>query len=227
MSMVSVLPQRGQSETLEMPHYRGISCLSIYKRRQSMPYRYRGGRGYMTVQQEIEDWRDVIGYEGLYQVSNLGRVKSIDMLVNNGKTYYIKPGRLRKLVLNKKIGYLTVVLSKNGKHKTCYVHRLVAMAFCKGFYPGMLVNHINEVKTDNRSQNLEWCTKQYNNLYEDKPLRSAKPILQLSLEGATIAVWKSAREAASALNVEYKNISACCRKRRKSAGGFQWRFIDE
>lgn len=176
---------------------------------------------------DVEEWRDIPGYEGFYQVSNLGRVKSLDIMVNGGKSLYKKMGRMRKPVLNSQNGYLTVVLCKNGKHTTCYLHRLVARAFCPGYMPDMVVNHINEIKTDNRASNLEWCTKSYNNLYANKPLRSAKPVYQAGLDGAYIARWASAREASQKLGVEFKNISACCLGKRCSAGGYRWRFADE
>lgn len=176
---------------------------------------------------DAEEWRDVLGYEGVYQVSNLGRVKSLDTMIYGGKSFYKKMGRIRKPVLNPKNGYLTVVLAKNGEHTTCYLHRLVARAFCSGYMPGMVVNHINEVKTDNRAYNLEWCTKSYNNLYADKPLRSAKPIYQTGIDGEVIAKWASAREAAQKLGIEFKNISACCLGKRRNAGGYGWRFVDE
>ena len=104
-----------------------------------------------------EEWRDVEGYDGAYQVSDLGRVRS--------KKY----GRWRLLSASKdKDGYLTVLLSNNGKRKTSKVHRLVAQAFIENDDSGKNeINHINEDKTDNRADNLEWCDRKYNNTYND------------------------------------------------------------
>ena len=98
-----------------------------------------------------ENWRDVKGYEGDYQISDLGRVKSL----KNGKE------RIRKLVKDNR-GYLHVLLSKNKKVKNILVHRLVAEAFIKNPQGKRTVNHINGVKADNRLSNLEWATQSEN-----------------------------------------------------------------
>ena len=98
-----------------------------------------------------EIWKDVNGYEGDYQVSSLGRVKSFKY----GKEKILKPGKGSR-------GYLTVSLSKNKKGKTIKVHRLVALAFIKNPQGKRTVNHINGVKADNRLSNLEWATDSEN-----------------------------------------------------------------
>lgn len=99
-----------------------------------------------------EVWKDIVGYEGLYQVSNLGNVKNI----KRNKLLSLKP---------KKQGYVRVNLVKEGIHRTFTVHRLVAMAFITKEDNKNLVNHKNEIKSDNRVSNLEWCTHQYNVTY--------------------------------------------------------------
>lgn len=113
----------------------------------------------------IEEWRPVEGYEGLYEVSNLGRVRSVDRYVvdslENRRFYKGK-------VLSPGIrpdGYLFVILSCNGKSKTINVHRIVAQAFIPNFDNLPMVNHKDEDKSNNRVDNLEWCNAKYNNTY--------------------------------------------------------------
>lgn len=101
----------------------------------------------------IEIWRDVVGYDGKYQVSNFGRVKSF--------RYKTVPPRILKAISNG-TGYLRVCLCRNGKSKSAYVHRLVAEAFIPNPDGKPQINHINGIKTDNRAENLEWCTRSEN-----------------------------------------------------------------
>lgn len=107
-----------------------------------------------------EIWKDVKGYEGLYQVSNLGNVKSLDHIRRNGTNKYMQKGKILKP--QKANGYCYVRLSKKGKTKQYLVHKLVANAFIKRNYKYKEINHINEIKSDNRADNLEWCTHLYN-----------------------------------------------------------------
>ena len=112
-----------------------------------------------------EVWRDVDGYDGMYQVSDLGRVRSR----KSGEWKMLRPGKFG-------IGYLQVSLCKDGKVKHLYVHRLVAQAFIENdniFYNQ--VNHINEDKTDNRAVNLEWCDSSYNLSYNGLRYRRPHP----------------------------------------------------
>ena len=106
---------------------------------------------------ENEQWRDVDGYDGMYQVSDLGRVRSLKY----GKVKVMKQGKNRK-------GYLFVNLHRYGKQKNVSVHRLVASAFIPNDDESKTqINHINEVKSENRVSNLEWCSAQYNSTYND------------------------------------------------------------
>ena len=175
------------------------------------------------IQEEV--WVPVPGYEQFYEVSNFGRIKSLprEIRCKNG-TCYIKPGRIRKPVLNKGNGYNMLFLTDGIVKKCMYVHRIVAVAFCENPENFDFVNHKNENKTDNRSENLEWCTKEYNNNYNGKSQRCNKKVSQLSLDGFFVASYMSGREACKATGIQYKNISAVCRGKRKSAGGYIWRF---
>ena len=101
-----------------------------------------------------EEWRDIKGYEGRYQVSNLGRVRSL-----------LRNGLIRKQKLFGNTDYLHVVLLKDRKYTRLSVHRLVAEHFVEGYKEGYVVNHKDENKHNNRADNLEWCTFRYNSMY--------------------------------------------------------------
>lgn len=118
----------------------------------------------MGTETYTEEWRDVIGFEGLYQVSNLGRVKGLDRLVDtniNNVDKRISKGKLLKPQFNNK-GYKRVNLCKNGTFKSVFVHRLVAEAFIPNPNNYPVVNHKDENKQNNCVENLEWCTQKYN-----------------------------------------------------------------
>lgn len=134
-----------------------------------------------------EMWKPIIGYEGLYEVSNMGRVRSLTRISN----FRDRSGRINERVIKgrtmrpqrQKSGYLHVGLSKDGNVTQYRVHRLVAAAFVdnpEGLYE---VNHIDEDKTNNRADNLEWCDHKYNNNYGSKPKRGARnPMAKLTNE---------------------------------------------
>ena len=165
---------------------------------------------------KAEIWKDVKDYEGHYQVSDKGRVKSVKF----GKEIFLKQGSCR--------GYLQVGLHKNGKYKTYKVHRLVAQAFIQN--PNNLpeVNHLDENKENNCVDNLEWCDGKYNMNYGTRTQRVteklSKPVLQFTKSGEFVREWKSEMDVQRNLGYDHGNISACCNGNRKSAYGFLWKY---
>lgn len=119
-----------------------------------------------------EIWKDIRGYEGLYQVSNLGRVKSVGRCITKNYGGNIRPFLLKDKILRPcfdgKKHYVHVNLSKDGIVTTYNIHRLVAIAFIPNPYGYLEINHIDENKTNNRVDNLEWCDHSYNNTYGSK-----------------------------------------------------------
>ena len=161
-------------------------------------------------------WKEIPGYDGKYFVSNTGVICS----------HVYGKSRLLKQRLSAK-GYPQVNLSRNGKMKTFRVHRLVAMCFdIPG--KGCEINHKNENKADNRVENLEWCNRLYNVRYGSRTEKQkevvSKPVVQLTQNGAVITAYPSEIQAGRVLGVSSSSISACCLGKRKTAGGFQWRW---
>lgn len=178
-----------------------------------------------------EAWKPVPGYEGNYEVSNIGRVRSVPHEVPTFCGNRVSPGKILRLFYNETTGYFHVCLSKDGNHKTHLVHRLVAMAFIPNPSALPQVNHKNEVKTDNRVENLEWCDSTYNNNYGTKRERisqknkvsNCKPVAQIK-DGAIIAIFPSTIAARHITDPGH--IGACANGKRKTAGGYEWKFIN-
>lgn len=116
---------------------------------------------------DIEIWRDIKGYEGYYKVSNTGKVKSVDRIINNGKSDYVYPGKILKNKIAK-TGYCHIGLSKNMNKRSLSIHRLVAESFLDNPLNLPCVNHINGIKTDNVLTNLEWVTHRQNTIHAVK-----------------------------------------------------------
>ena len=160
-----------------------------------------------------EEFRAVKGYEGLYEVSNYGRVRSL----KNGKE------RILKGAINCD-GYLYVDLCKNSRHLKYYIHRLVAIAAIPNPYGLPQVNHINEDKQSNVVTNLEWCDAKYNVNYGTATQRRSKCVYQYSVSGEFVAEYPSIREAARQNGIWHSSINHCCNSTQNSAGGYVWSF---
>ena len=188
-----------------------------------------------------EIWKDIEGYEGIYQVSNLGRVRSLDRLVpaacalskGNQVVNYLRKGVILKPHIAGKSGYQYVALSIGDKPKYCRVHRLVACAFIPN--PDNLpeVNHIDEDKSNNRVDNLEWVTHIQNEHHGTKIERGARtrdrrPVEALNEKGEVVASYDRIADAAKALGLNISTIWQVCNKIRnyKTAGGYRWRYIE-
>lgn len=180
-----------------------------------------------------EEWKPIQGYEGLYDVSNMGRIMSVEKISPRGnKVGGVSniPVHRRLIYLNKTSrGYYIVTLFKNKSRRYLSVHRLVAMHFCDGYKPGLLVNHKDENTTNNRADNLEWCTTEYNNNYGTARERSAKAqwkrVAQYDKDGNLIAIYSSGKEASQITGFHKSNISGWCNGKHPCKAGYKWRFI--
>lgn len=176
-----------------------------------------------------EIWADIKGYEGLYQVSNLGRVKSLAKIVARGR---LQGERILKPGIDK-TGYQRVNLYKNGKHKRYSVHRLVLTAFKPVDNMNNLdVNHKDEVKTNNTLENLEWMTHKENNNYGTRTARTSLPVVQLTLDGKLVNIWRSSHEAEREGGYHPGNINSCCKNKFHRPGnniykGYRWCYLHE
>ena len=187
---------------------------------------------------ETEIFKDIEGYEGFYQVSNEGRVRSLERVVEHSysgirtiKERILKPGKNRD-------GYLHVNLCKDGSLKMHRIHRLVAEAFTPNPENKKTINHVNGIKADNRLENIEWCTNSENQLHAyrtglnyhadntGKPKRSVKQIDRQT--GSIIATYESIMEAEQRTGVNNSDISKCCKGNPNyhHAGGFIWIYIN-
>lgn len=180
---------------------------------------------------ENEIWKAAVGYEGKYEVSNFGRVRSLPRYVRNsvGSKTFVE-GKLLTPCKDK-AGYLRIILSdKNYKKKLWTVHRLVALAFLDNPSNLPVVNHKDENKENNRVDNLEWCTQSYNLSYNDgqRKRRERKIAMYDKVTGACIKTFNSINEASEIMKINRTTICevAAGRYGHRSAGGYIWRYTE-
>ena len=181
----------------------------------------------------IEIWKDIEGYEGLYQVSNRGRVKSLSRKVTNAM--FSINEHFVKLVDNGH-GYKSVSLWKDNKGKHFYVHRLVALAFVPNSNGYKYINHKDEDKSNNDVSNLEWCTAKYNCNYGNhtKKLKKSyilngnnRPIDVYDMNGVFLKTFDCSNDVCRDLNIERRSLYSVCQGVVKSSKGYRFAFHGE
>jgi hypothetical protein len=187
-----------------------------------------------------EIWKDINGYEGMYQISNLGRVKSLARIVErqNNHDLFVRERILTNgTYLN---GYKYARLHRGGQTKNELIHRLVASAFIENKENLPFVNHKDETKDNNVINNLEWCTREYNMNYGTCRARIKKnvdlikrgnaikkPIKQLDADGNIIKNWDSSFDAETHFAGKFTgNISKCLRGRQEKSYGYKWQYAE-
>lgn len=177
-------------------------------------------------------WKPISGFEGLYEVSNHGDVRSLTRYIKHDYFMQKRKGMTIRQSTSK-TGYKRVTLTKNGKPHYFNVHRLVAQAFIPNPNNFSQVNHKNENKNDNRVGNLEWCTQAYNNAYgtrmkrvieANKIAQASKPVCQYNDAGEIVHKWRSLREIERETKFSRKHVADCCKGKVKTAYGFTWKF---
>lgn len=172
-----------------------------------------------------EVWKDIEGFEGRYQVSNLGNVKSLN---------YANRGYEQNLVPKvNNCGYLWVELRGNEKPKPMLIHRLVAEAFIENENGYPIINHKDENPKNCSVDNLEWCNNSYNVLYSLRKegrkrgtKHSRKKLLRISKDGAVTEISKNIAEFCKNNNFNEWSILQCCNGNRKTAYGYKWKFAE-
>lgn len=182
-----------------------------------------------------EIWKDIEGYEGLYQVSNLGNVKSLYREYDLSNKF----GFIRHVVIEEHFmriqkcsnGYRFVALSKNSKVKQHLIHRLVAAAFIPNPDNLPQVNHKDECIENNTADNLEWCSAKYNANYGTRnercyPKKQCRPVNQLTKDGEFIKRWDSLGDVYRNLGIDRTQIVRVCRHKKDyvTAGGYKWEY---
>lgn len=181
-----------------------------------------------NINYENEIWRDIPEYEGFYQASNMGRIKSLERFRKGENDCLVSlKERILKLYIDSS-GYYRVILCKQSIQKKYYIHRLVWSAFNGPIPENMQVNHINEIKTDNRLENLNLMTPKENRNWgtgiERQAKKCSKPVLQFTLDDILVKEYPSIMQAERETGFANQYISVCCKGKYKTAYNFKWRY---
>jgi hypothetical protein len=174
-----------------------------------------------------EIWRDIQGYEGYYQVSNYGRVKSLERYVCAGSGNRYRQEMLLK-VSPRGSGYVGTILHEHSIKTNFSVHRLVAQAFISNPKNKPCINHKDGNKLNNNVSNLEWVTYKENTAHAwkfglNKPV--TKPVLMSNVNDEPLLVFDSLVEAKRQTGIDDSHISHCCNGKRKTTGGYKWSYV--
>lgn len=177
-----------------------------------------------------EIWREIPGFEGYYQASSFGRIKSVDRtIIDSRGVSYLKKGKVLKQGLRND-GYYQVALSKGSIVRTYPVHRIVYQSFYGEIPFDKVVNHIDENPTNNRIENLNLLSQKDNlnwgSAKERLSKSKKKPVFQFSMNGELIKCFQSTISASSETGISQGNISSCCSGKLKTAGGFKWVYAE-
>ena len=178
-----------------------------------------------------EIWKPIKGYEGIYEVSSYGRVRSLARMRIDKKGRR-KPIPEKMLKMHDRKGYDSVTLQDMGRKAIMSVHRLVAMAFIPNPDNLPVINHRDENPKNNQVSNLEWCDISYNTRYgtgveraQAKHVYHRKAVEQLTKDGQHVATFKGVKEAARATGADASVIVRVCKGRNETAGGYRWKYI--
>jgi len=182
----------------------------------------------------MEIWKDIEGYEGIYQVSNCGRIKGLQRFASRKSGGSVSVKETIRKQGNNGHGYAFVPLSSGGVVRNYYVHRLVATAFIPNPERKNTVNHISGIKADNRVENLEWATQSENSQHgfdtglivqnrgKDNP--GSRPVLQFASNGELVAEYVSLQDAFEKTGIHSQNIGCACTGKYMQSGGFTWKY---
>lgn len=194
-----------------------------------------------------EIWKDIEGYEGIYQISSMGRVKSLERIIKCGRATKILKETILKTVIGKN-GYVYVGLSKNGKHKMFLLHRIVGMTFpeiCGVWFEGCEIDHQDCNRENNCVSNLKVVTRleNANNPLTIKKHREhyyapskgkigkenhrSKPIIQFTKTWVPIKYWDSVTQAANENNISTSHICECCQGKLETYKGYKWQYLND
>lgn len=177
----------------------------------------------------MEVWKDISGYEGYYQISNLGKIRSLDRYANvcGGGKRLVKGRNLKPAKCTN--GYYEIHLHCKGERKVLLLHRAVAETFLDNPMNYPEVNHKDEDPANNRADNLEWCTSKYNANYGTRNERmmigrETKPVIQYNKNGIFVKRWDCMMDACREYNADISSMIRVCKGKQKTCKGYIWKY---